>query len=144
MGYLGYFSISFEKIMFYTEILTRKVELWIFSLVSLVKKTPQNNFSSQNFSVENNYCSSSVTHVIVSPEENIKIGHGIRVYSYFHLFKPPCHDITSSREKSKKLESNLAVKYWEKYSVFLCCEKLKFHLFKKRSQTVIYYILGGE
>ena len=46
MWYFGYFSISFEKITFYTEILTRKVELW---------KTQQNNFSSQNFSVENNY-----------------------------------------------------------------------------------------
>ena len=55
MWYLGFFSISFEKITFYTEILTWKVELWIFSLVSLEKKTPQNNFSSQNFSVENNY-----------------------------------------------------------------------------------------
>ena len=52
--YLGYFSISFEKITFYTEILTRKVELWIFSLVSLVKKKSQNNFSCQNYSVENN------------------------------------------------------------------------------------------
>ena len=39
MLYLGYFSISFEKITFYTEILTQKVELWIFSLVSLEKKT---------------------------------------------------------------------------------------------------------
>ena len=38
---LDSFSISFEKITFYTEILTRKVELWIFF-------TP-------NFSVENNY-----------------------------------------------------------------------------------------
>ena len=27
-----------KKIIFYTEILTRKVELWIFSLVSLMKK----------------------------------------------------------------------------------------------------------
>ena len=36
--YLGFFSISFEKIMFYTEILTWKVELWIFSLISLEKK----------------------------------------------------------------------------------------------------------
>ena len=118
-------------------------KLWIFSLVSLVKKTPQNNFSSQNFSVENNYCSSSVTHVIVSPEENIKIGHGIRVYSYFHLFKPPFHDITSYREKYKNLQLSLA-KVLGKVQTDLCCEKLKFHLFKKRSQTVIYYILGGE
>ena len=37
--YFDYFSISFEKITFYAEILTRKVKLsWIFSLVSLVKK----------------------------------------------------------------------------------------------------------
>ena len=46
------FPSHLKKITFYTEILTRKVELWIFSLVSLVKKTPQNNFSCQNFSVE--------------------------------------------------------------------------------------------
>ena len=39
--------------MFYTEILTCKVELWI--IFSLEKKTPQKNFSGQNFSVENNY-----------------------------------------------------------------------------------------
>ena len=42
--YLGYFSISFEKITFYTEILTRKVELWIFSLVSLMKKHHKTTF----------------------------------------------------------------------------------------------------
>ena len=29
MPYHGYFSILFEKITFYTEILTRKVELWL-------------------------------------------------------------------------------------------------------------------
>ena len=57
MSYLGYFSISFEKITFYTDILTRKVELWIFSLVSLMKKyLPKNNFSCQNSSaVENTF-----------------------------------------------------------------------------------------
>ena len=37
-SYLGYFSISFEKITFYTKILTRKVELRLLSLVSLLKK----------------------------------------------------------------------------------------------------------
>ena len=43
--YLGYFSISFEKIyILFTEILTQKVELWIFSLVWLIK----NNFSLHN------------------------------------------------------------------------------------------------
>ena len=37
--------VAFEKkIMFYTEILTRKVELWIFSLVSLVKKHHKTTF----------------------------------------------------------------------------------------------------
>ena len=41
--------------MLYTEILTRKVELWIFPTRFTPEKTPQNNFSSQNFSVENNY-----------------------------------------------------------------------------------------
>ena len=40
MSYIGYFSISFEiKIPFYTEILTRKVELWFFSLVKKDHKT---------------------------------------------------------------------------------------------------------
>ena len=43
--------------MLYTEILTRKVELWIFPTRFTPEKTPQNNFSSQNFSVENNYLS---------------------------------------------------------------------------------------
>ena len=55
MLYLGYFSISFDKITFYTEILTWKVELWIFSTRFTHEKTPQNYFSWQNFSVENNY-----------------------------------------------------------------------------------------
>ena len=36
-SYLGRFSISFEKSMFYTEILTQKVKLWISSLVLLLK-----------------------------------------------------------------------------------------------------------
>ena len=36
--------ISFEKITFYTEILTRKVELWLFSLVSFVKKDHKTTF----------------------------------------------------------------------------------------------------
>ena len=45
--------------MFYTENLTRKVELCIFSLVSLMKKYQQSNFSRQN-SVENNYFKSTV------------------------------------------------------------------------------------
>ena len=39
MSYLGYFSISFEKITLYTEILTWKVELWIFSLMKKYHKT---------------------------------------------------------------------------------------------------------
>ena len=42
--YLGYFSISFEKIMFYTEILTWQVELWIILLESLVKKDHKTTF----------------------------------------------------------------------------------------------------
>ena len=42
--YIGYFSISFEKITFYTEILPSKVDLWIFSLVSLVKKHHKTTF----------------------------------------------------------------------------------------------------
>ena len=45
VSYLGYFSISFEKITFYTEILTQKVELWIFFTRLTHEKTPQNNFS---------------------------------------------------------------------------------------------------
>ena len=42
--YLGYISISFEKITFYTEILTQKVELWLFLLVSLMKKDHKTTF----------------------------------------------------------------------------------------------------
>ena len=38
VGVLSWFSISFEKITFYTENLTWKVELRIFSLISLEKK----------------------------------------------------------------------------------------------------------
>ena len=45
---LSDFSISFEKITFYTEILTQKVELWIFSLGFTHEKKPQNNFPHQN------------------------------------------------------------------------------------------------
>ena len=37
-------SISFEKISFFTEILTWKVELWIFSLISLEKKHHKTTF----------------------------------------------------------------------------------------------------
>ena len=44
VSYLGYFSISFEKNMFYTEILPQNVELWIFSLVSLMKKHHNTTF----------------------------------------------------------------------------------------------------
>ena len=39
--------------MLHTEILTRKVELRIFFTRFTREKTPQNNFSCQNFSVEN-------------------------------------------------------------------------------------------
>ena len=38
--YFGYFSISFEKLTFYTEILTRKDELWIFFTRFTHEKTP--------------------------------------------------------------------------------------------------------
>ena len=49
-SFLSYFSISFEKnITFYTEILTLKVELWIFFTRFSREKRPQNN------RVENNY-----------------------------------------------------------------------------------------
>ena len=44
MSYLGYFSISFEKITFYMEVLLWKVELWIFSLVSVMKKHHKKTF----------------------------------------------------------------------------------------------------
>ena len=46
----GYFSISFEKNSFDTEILTWKVVLWIFSTH---EKTSQKNFFNIVFSVEN-------------------------------------------------------------------------------------------
>ena len=36
VSYLRYFSILFEKIAFYTEILNQKVEFLLFSLISLV------------------------------------------------------------------------------------------------------------
>ena len=39
------FPSYLKKITFYTEILTLKVELWNFSLTSLWKKMPQENFS---------------------------------------------------------------------------------------------------
>ena len=38
------FPSHLKKITFYTEILTRKVELWIFSLVSLLKKHHKTTF----------------------------------------------------------------------------------------------------
>ena len=38
----------------YTDILTRKVELWILFTRFTREKTPQNSYSRQNFSVENN------------------------------------------------------------------------------------------
>ena len=41
-----------KKIMFYTEILTGKVDLWIFFTRFTVEKTRQTTFSCQNFSVE--------------------------------------------------------------------------------------------
>ena len=53
--YLRYFSISFEKITFYTEILTWKSWIVDFFTRFSREKTPQNNFSHQNFSVENSY-----------------------------------------------------------------------------------------
>ena len=50
MSYLGYFSISFEKIMFSTKILTQKIKLLIFFFTRFTheKHTPQNNFSLKN------------------------------------------------------------------------------------------------
>ena len=54
-GKVGYFSIGFEKNMFYTEILIKKVELWIFWLVSLMKKHHKTTFHRQNFSIQNSY-----------------------------------------------------------------------------------------
>ena len=57
MSYLaGYFSISFEKITFYTEILTQKVELWIFFFTRFtLKQHHKTTFLSKNISVENIY-----------------------------------------------------------------------------------------
>ena len=82
--------------MFYTEILTQKVELWLFPLVSHVKKRPQNNFSCQNFSVENylmfmfnvyclyfygdSVCSQKSTYGIIYPVGKI-------IFHYHHLAK---------------------------------------------------------
>ena len=44
-----------KKITLYTEILTLKIDLHTFSLVSCVKKNPQINFCHLNYSLENKY-----------------------------------------------------------------------------------------
>ena len=57
VSYLGYFSISFEKSTFYTEIFDSKSWIVDFSLVSLMKKDHKTTF----LSVENNYFMSETT-----------------------------------------------------------------------------------
>ena len=42
-------------VIFYTEILPRKVVLWCFFLCETSEKNPQINFSSQNLSIERNF-----------------------------------------------------------------------------------------
>ena len=48
VSYFGYFfPFHLKKLTFYTEILTRKVELWMFFTRFTHEKTPQINFSSK-------------------------------------------------------------------------------------------------
>ena len=55
----------FEKNMFCTEILIRKVELWIFSLVSLWgKKTPQNKFFHAEMDFKSSVSDPSLSYLI--------------------------------------------------------------------------------
>ena len=44
--FLLFFSILFEKIMFYAQ---KKVKLWIFSLISIIEKNATNNFFSSKY-----------------------------------------------------------------------------------------------
>ena len=66
VSYLGHFSISFVKITFCTEILTRKVELWIFWLVSLIKTHHKTTFLEDNYF----FCKKCIDIVKVNNEEN--------------------------------------------------------------------------
>ena len=62
------FSIEFGKITFYTEILS-------FFTRFTREKRPQNNFSQQNFSVENNYFQilwKSRCHILVTFPSHLK------------------------------------------------------------------------
>ena len=47
--------IQKKTVIFYTEILTRKVVLWYFSTSEMSEKNPQFNFLSQNLSKERNF-----------------------------------------------------------------------------------------
>ena len=49
------FHVIWKNYVLYAEILTRKVELCFFFTRFTHEKSPQNNFSCQNFGVENNY-----------------------------------------------------------------------------------------
>ena len=44
--FLLFFSILFEKIMFYAQ---KKVKLWIYSLISIIEKNATNNFFSSKY-----------------------------------------------------------------------------------------------
>ena len=44
-----------EIVIFYTEILTRKVVLWCFFMSKTSEKNPQFNFSSENLNIEHNF-----------------------------------------------------------------------------------------
>ena len=74
-SYFGYFSIfNLKKITFYTEILIRKVEVWIFLLVSLMKKRLKTTFSHQNFSIEKKLFFHVSGHSASSANEALRTG----------------------------------------------------------------------
>ena len=91
--------------MLYTEILTRKVELWIFSTRFTREKTPQNNFSSQNFSVENNY--------FFIPQHFFYVSRGCYNFEIFS-FKLTCCGFHQKYRLSEYFS-------WIYYLNFTCC-----------------------
>ena len=91
MSYLSYFSISIEKITFYTD-----SKSWIvdFSTRFTCEKTPQNNFFCQNFSVENNY-------FFTSKHQK----HGIKFFSNIELRKVFYKCVSSSSSQGHLIYS---------------------------------------
>ena len=103
VSYLGYFPISFEISTFYPGSLTQKVfeiitfypgslTQKVFPLISTQEKTPQNNFSCQNFSLENNYsetvilCNLSLMHSISELSKTNKSSLQIIFFQLLHFY----------------------------------------------------------